>query len=68
MARAILFWRHWDGLCAGEADKGLPSLTALVVAEEATHRAQDGSSSVRQHVFAFDWHSVSPPTLDELAA
>jgi hypothetical protein len=44
--------------------QGLPSLTALVIAEEATR----GLSSERQHVFAFDWSSVFPPTLDELAA
>jgi hypothetical protein len=47
--------------------KGLPSLTALVLTEGPTHSAQDGPPSERQHVFAFDWHTVSPPTLDELA-
>jgi hypothetical protein len=47
--------------------RGLPSLTALVIAEEAALPAQ-ASSSERQHVFAFDWQSVFPPTLDELAA
>jgi hypothetical protein len=44
--------------------QGLPSLTALVITEEDTSR----SSSERQHVFAFDWSSVFPPTLDELAS
>jgi hypothetical protein len=48
--------------------QGLPSLTALVITEEATLPAQAGSSSERQHVFSFNWHSVFPPTLDELAA
>jgi hypothetical protein len=48
--------------------QGLPSLTALVITGEATPPAQDGSSSERRHVFAFDWSSVFLPTLDELAA
>jgi hypothetical protein len=48
--------------------QGLPSLTALVMTEEATLPSQAESSSERHRVFAFDWHSVFPPTVDELAA
>jgi hypothetical protein len=49
------------------ARQGLPSLTALVITEEATLPSQAESSSERNHVFVFDWDSVFPPTLDELA-
>jgi hypothetical protein len=40
--------------------KGLPSLTGIL--------PPGGSSPARGHVFAFDWSSVSLPTLDEFAA
>jgi hypothetical protein len=47
--------------------RALPTPTALVLTEEATLPSR-ASSSERQHVFAFDWQSVFPPALDELAA
>jgi hypothetical protein len=48
--------------------KGLPSLTALVVTEDDRALPPGGSSPARGHVFAFDWSSVSLPTVDEFAA
>jgi hypothetical protein len=48
--------------------KGLPSLTALAITEEDPALPPGGLSPNRGHVFAFDWSSVTLPTLDELAA
>ena len=53
----------------------LPALTAIVV-EKETGLPSSGLTAVQenafpaeqQRVFAFDWYSIFPPTLDELAA
>jgi hypothetical protein len=59
---------HW---CQRE---GLPALTSLVV-EKATGLPSTGLTTVsasefpaeQQRVFSFDWFSIFPPTLEELA-
>jgi hypothetical protein len=58
---------HW---CDRE---GLPALTAIVI-EKATGLPSTGLTTVQQgdfsaeqqRVFAFDWYSIFPPTLQDL--
>jgi hypothetical protein len=56
------------------AREGLPALTVLVVEKETglpstglTTVQQGDFPAEQQRVFAFDWYSIFPPTLNDLA-
>jgi hypothetical protein len=57
------------------AREGLPALTAILVEKKAklpstglTTVKENDFPAEQQRVFAFDWSSILPPTLDELSA